>query len=46
MAENTSTILRNKLVYSVFPRNYTSSGSFKSVRDDLVRIRKLGTDII
>lgn len=46
MAKNTTVQLRDKMIYSVFPRNYTSNGGFKAIEADLSRIKQLGTDII
>lgn len=46
MAENTDKNLRTKVIYSVFVRNYSEEGTFEAVRNDLDRIRGLGTDII
>lgn len=46
MARNTSTDLRNQVIYSVFVRNYSKEGTFRKVQEDLDRIQSLGTDII
>ncbi len=46
MAESTPLSLRNQLIYSVYLRNHTSEGSFRTLEHDLPRIRALGTDII
>lgn len=46
MALDTDLSLRNKMIYSVFVRNYSSEGTLKAVEKDLSRIRSLGTDII
>lgn len=46
MAENTSTDLRGKLIYQIYVRNYSKSGTFQAVIDDLPRITSLGTDYI
>lgn len=46
MAENTSTTLRNQIMYSVFVRNYSPEGTFEGLRRDLDRISELGADII
>ncbi len=46
MALDTAVTLRNKVIYSVFVRNYSESGTFDGVRRDLDRIRDLGVDII
>ena len=46
MAKNTDKILRNQVIYSIYIRNHTQEGTFRSVIPDLDRIRDLGTDII
>lgn len=46
MADNTGKALRTKMIYSVFIRNYSKEGTFEALRQDLDRIRALGTDII
>ncbi len=46
MAENTMTICRNQVIYSVFVRNHTPEGTFDGVRRDLPRIRGLGADVL
>ena len=46
MTKNTDTKLRNMMIYQVFVRNYSNEGTFKSVEEDLDRIKELGTDII
>ena len=46
MAKNTDKILRNQVIYSIYIRNHTQEGTFRSVIADLDRIRDLGTDII
>ena len=46
MASDTGLDLRKKVIYSVFVRNYSEEGTFEAVRQDLDRIRALGTDII
>lgn len=46
MARDTSNALRNSVIYSVYVRNYGKNGTFKDVEEDLVRIEKLGVDII
>ena len=46
MAENTVKNYRNMVMYQVFVRNFSDSGSFSAVRDRLEEIRELGTDII
>lgn len=34
------------MLYQVYVRNYDDAGNFKSVQDDLTRIKDLGTDIL
>lgn len=46
MARDTQTQLRNKMIYSVFVRNYSEAGNFAGVTADLQRIKNLGTDIL
>ena len=46
MAGETKKELRNQLIYSVFVRNYSEEGTFEALRQDLDRIRELGTDMI
>ena len=46
MAINTNISLRNKVMYSIFVRNYGAHGTFKDVEEDLERIKGLGIDII
>ncbi|MFC6182406.1 alpha-amylase family glycosyl hydrolase [Lactiplantibacillus daowaiensis] len=46
MAQNTDLKLREQLIYSIFPRNYTTQGGFKAIEADLPRIKALGTNII
>ena len=46
MAIDTSKNLRNQMIYSVFGRNYSPEGTFERVRQDLARIKNLGTDIL
>lgn len=38
--------LRNQMIYQVYLRNHTPEGTFKSLIDDLDRIKALGTDIV
>lgn len=38
--------LYNSVVYQIFPRNYSIKGDFKSITNDLKRIKDLGVDII
>lgn len=46
MALNTSVELRKKVIYSIYIRNHTAEGTFKSIVPDLDRIKSLGVDII
>lgn len=46
MAKNTDILLRNQVIYSVYIRNHTEEGTFRSLISDLDRIRDLGVDII
>lgn len=46
MAYCTKTDLRNKVIYSVYVRNYSAEGTFTAVEKDLDRIKGLGVDII
>ena len=46
MAADTRKELRNLVIYSVFVRNHTDKGDFRSVIPDLPRIRALGTDVV
>lgn len=46
MAFDTSAELRNKVIYSVYVRNYSEEGTFAAVERDLDRIQRLGVDII
>lgn len=46
MAKNTDITLRNKMIYQVFPRQYSKSANLKGVTNDLDRIQKLGCDIL
>lgn len=46
MAKTTSKDYRNKVLYQVFPRQYSSSHSLKGVTSDLERIKSLGVDIV
>lgn len=39
-------MLRNEIVYQIFPRNYSQEGTFKAIENDLERIKSLGVDII
>ena len=38
--------LKSRIVYQIFPRNYSDEGTLKAVEDDLERIKALGIDII
>ena len=46
MAAKTDIRLRSDVIYSVYLRNHTSEGTFRSLIGDLDRIKALGTDII
>ena len=46
MASNTNKQLRGDVIYSVYVRNHTQEGTFRSIVSDLDRIKALGTDII
>ena len=46
MAKSTSKAYRNQVMYSIFVRNYRLEGAFEKVRQDLERIKSLGTDIV
>ncbi len=46
MAKDTPVTLRNKVIYSVFVRNFSPEGNFEGVRRSLDRIAALGTDIV
>lgn len=46
MAQDTSTSIRNLVIYSVFVRNHTPEGTFRAVIPDLPRIHALGTDVV
>ena len=46
MAVSTPKSLRNQVIYQVFTRNFSETGSFGEVRSRLDDIKALGTDII
>jgi len=46
MADSTPNRLRNTLIYQVYTRNHTVEGTFNALKDDLPRIKSLGTDIV
>ncbi|MCX7923165.1 MAG: alpha-amylase family glycosyl hydrolase [Clostridia bacterium] len=46
MAKYTTTDLRNKIIYSVYLRNYSENATFKGIEKDLDRIKDLGVDIL
>lgn len=46
MARETSKVLRNQVMYSVYVRQYSQEGTFRKVQEDLPRIKSLGVDII
>ena len=46
MTKKTNTALRGDVIYSIYVRNHTPEGTFRSIIPDLDRIKALGTDII
>ncbi len=46
MASGTDKRLRQDVIYSVFVRNFSEEGNFKSVAEALPRIKDLGVDIL
>lgn len=46
MKKKTNTALRSDVIYSIYVRNHTPEGTFRSIIPDLDRIKALGTDII
>lgn len=46
MAKTTDNHLRSQVIYSVYIRNHTPEGTFRSIISDLDRIKALGIDII
>lgn len=46
MAKQTSPLLEQNVMYSVFVRNHSKQGTFQEVTKDLERIHDLGTDIL
>lgn len=46
MAFDTDIKLRNMIIYEVYVRNHSKAGNFNEVRNDLDRIKALGTDIV
>lgn len=46
MAKNTNKLYRSQVIYSVYVRNHTLEGTFEGLRQDLPRIKALGTDIV
>ena len=46
MARNTNINWRKKMIYQVFPRQYSAEANFEGVIKDLPRIKALGTDIL
>jgi len=44
--KNTSTKLRNMVIYQIYVRNFSEEGKFKQIIDDLDRIKSLGVDSI
>ena len=46
MARDTNLSLRNQVIYQVYPRQYSSEGTFEALRKDLDRIVELGVSIL
>lgn len=46
MAKVTNLTLRHKMIYQIYIRNYSKTGDFQGVIDDLPRLKALGVDII
>ena len=46
MAKYTNINLRNKIIYQIFPRQYSKTHDVKGIIKDLPRIKDLGVDII
>ena len=46
MAADTDISLQKQVIYSIYVRNHTPEGTFRSVIPDLDRIKALGTDIV
>src|SRR5690554_7087154 len=46
MAKNTNINLRNKSIYQVFVRQYSSEQTFKALTKDLDRIKAMGFDVV
>ena len=46
MAKNTNINWRKKMIYQIFPRQYSELANFEGVIKDLPRIKALGADII
>ncbi|MFW6318747.1 MAG: alpha-amylase family glycosyl hydrolase, partial [Bacillota bacterium] len=46
MSQTTDVRLRNMMIYQVYVRNYSKAGTFDAVKEDLDRIKALGTDIV
>lgn len=46
MAADTDKSLRTQVMYQIFPRNFSSEGTFNAIIPQLDRIKELGTDII
>lgn len=46
MARNTNINWRKKMIYQVFPRQYSAEANFEGIIKDLPRIKALGTDIL
>ncbi len=46
MAKNTNVNWRKKMIYQIFPRQYSDESNFEAIIKDLPRIKALGTNII
>lgn len=46
MAKNTNINWRKKMIYQIFPRQYSDTCNFEGITNDLSRIKQLGADII
>ena len=46
MAKDSKKTLRELIIYQIFPRQHTKSGTFLELINDLPRIKDLGVDYI
>ena len=46
MPKDTANWLKSAVIYEVFTRNHSASGTFRGVAEDWERIKALGTDIL